>query len=225
MNPRIHKQAGGTVLGLIIGLIIGLGIAVAVAITITKSPVPLSKRMALPETVTVDPDKPVDPNRPLYGKRAPVNNPPSAASPAGNAVPPVAAGQGAPENTAAPVQREIGTVPIIDKSIVTAAVRPAAPDGMSPARALEKQSNAGGANDKYTYYLQAGAFRDRTDADNTRAKLALLGFEARISERPSESGTLYRVRVGPIGQVETINRMRTQLTDSGVDAAVVRVAK
>ena len=59
----------------------------------------------------------------------------------------------------------------------------------------------------------------------TAAKLALLGFEARISERPSDNGTLYRVRVGPFGQLDTMNRMRGKLTDNGVDVAVVRTPK
>ncbi|MFD2274115.1 SPOR domain-containing protein [Undibacterium arcticum] len=60
---------------------------------------------------------------------------------------------------------------------------------------------------------------------NTRAKLALLGFEAQISERPSDSGSLYRVRIGPFGQIETMNRIRGKLSESGVDVAVVRSPK
>jgi cell division protein FtsN len=42
---------------------------------------------------------------------------------------------------------------------------------------------AAAAAGEYIYYLQAGAFRDMSDAENTRAKLALLGFEAAISDR------------------------------------------
>lgn len=224
MSYRIRKQAGGTVLGLIIGLIIGLGIAVVVAVTITKSPVPLSNRMARPDKVA-SAEAPVDPNRPMYGKRAPVAATPKAEAPAAGDAASAGLDPSAPVNTALPAQREAGGVPIVEKSIVTAAVRPAAVQPATPAPSLQKESAAGNGDDKYTYYLQAGAFRERTDADNTRAKLALLGFEARISERQSETGTLYRVRVGPIGQVETINRMRSELTSNGVDAAVVRVAK
>jgi cell division protein FtsN len=55
--------------------------------------------------------------------------------------------------------------------------------------------------------------------------LALLGVEARVSERPGENGTLYRVRVGPFGQLDTMNRMRGKLSDNGVDVAVVRTPK
>jgi cell division protein FtsN len=75
---------------------------------------------------------------------------------------------------------------------------------------------------EYVYYLQAGAFRDMSDAEATRAKLALLGFEAAISDRPSDSGVLHRVRLGPYNQVESMNKARAKLLDSGVDVAIVR---
>lgn len=91
--------------------------------------------------------------------------------------------------------------------VVTPAATPAQPD------------------DKFIYYLQAGAFRDMADAEGIRAKLALQGVEAGISERPSETGTLYRVRVGPFGQLEAMNRVRSKLADSGMDVAVVRSVK
>lgn len=81
------------------------------------------------------------------------------------------------------------------------------------------------ADDKWTYYLQTNAFREAADAESARAKLALSGFEARISETSSQGNPLYRVRMGPFSSIETMNRVRGKLTDSGIDAAVVRVPK
>jgi cell division protein FtsN len=78
------------------------------------------------------------------------------------------------------------------------------------------------SDEKWTYYLQAGAFREQDDAENTRAKLALLGFEANIVERKMESGVLYRVQIGPYDQAEAMNRVRSKLLENGVDVAVVR---
>ena len=79
--------------------------------------------------------------------------------------------------------------------------------------------------DEVIYYLQAGAFREMDDAENTRAKLALLGFEASISEKANESGVLHRVRIGPFPQVETMNKARAKLIDSGIDVAIVKNQK
>jgi cell division protein FtsN len=80
-------------------------------------------------------------------------------------------------------------------------------------------------DERFTYYLQAGAFREPNDAEATKAKLALMGVAASIAERQSDLGTLYRVRVGPFADVETMNRTRVRLSDNGVDVAVVRVPK
>jgi cell division protein FtsN len=74
------------------------------------------------------------------------------------------------------------------------------------------------------YYLQAGAFREMSDAEATRAKLALLGFEAAISDRTSDSGVLHRVRVGPYSQV-AVNKARAKLLDSGMVVDVVRTQR
>ena len=79
--------------------------------------------------------------------------------------------------------------------------------------------------EKITYHLQAGAFREMEDAENTRAKLALLGFEASISERVNDSGVLYRVRVGPFPQPEAMNKARAKLIDNGIDVAIVKNQK
>lgn len=78
---------------------------------------------------------------------------------------------------------------------------------------------------KWTYYLQAGAFRVWNDAEGERARLALMGFEAHITERPTDTGTLYRVRLGPFAQAESMNRMRTKLSESGIESAIIRTPK
>jgi cell division protein FtsN len=79
--------------------------------------------------------------------------------------------------------------------------------------------------EKATYYLQAGAFRDQADAESARAKLALLGFEANISDKGGDGGPLFRVRVGPFNNADAMNRVKTKLSESGVDVAVVRNAR
>lgn len=103
-----------------------------------------------------------------------------------------------------------------------------APNTDSTAAKIEAAKAAAALSDsdeKWIYYLQAGAFRGAADADSLRAKLALLGFDANVSEHASDNGTLYRVRIGPFGKVETMNRIRSKLSENGVDVAVVRIGK
>jgi len=82
-----------------------------------------------------------------------------------------------------------------------------------------------GDNGNYTYYLQAGAFRSMAEAESLRAKLALLGFEAKISDSRSDNGALHRVRLGPFHRMAEVNKVRGKLSDNGVDVAVVRIGK
>jgi cell division protein FtsN len=94
-----------------------------------------------------------------------------------------------------------------------------------PSAAAPSASKNDSNDDKWTYFLQTGAFRDQADAESARAKLALLGFEARVTERTADSGVLYRVRIGPFDHAEAMNRTRSKLSDNGVDAAIVRIPK
>ena len=73
-------------------------------------------------------------------------------------------------------------------------------------------------------YLQVGAFQKSADADNTRAKLSLMGFDAEIqaAEIP-DKGTMYRVRTGPYATAAEMNKARTALSQNGIQAALVKI--
>jgi cell division protein FtsN len=86
-----------------------------------------------------------------------------------------------------------------------------------------KKDDAPGAVETTRYLLQAGAFRTPDDADAMRARLTLLGLDARVFPIEQSGTTLYRVRVGPYGQIEEINRVRKELAENGIDSQVVRL--
>lgn len=72
-------------------------------------------------------------------------------------------------------------------------------------------------------YLQAGAFQKTTDADNLKAKLALMGVEASVQEvSVPDKGKMLRVRVGPFAKVEEMNKVRNELAANGIQATVVK---
>lgn len=205
-------QRGSTLTGIIIGLIIGLGIAVAVALVITKGASPFTDRSnKLGRPADLEPSQASDPNKPMYGNRAPVPVPQ------------------APSQPSAPASVPKAPQPQPDSDPLGAAIagmqepRPSTPPPPpGPVNTAAPASGAAAVTDGYIYYLQAGAFREMSDAENTRAKLALLGFEAAISDRSTDSGVLHRVRVGPYTQVEAVNKARAKLLDSGIDVAIVR---
>jgi cell division protein FtsN len=73
------------------------------------------------------------------------------------------------------------------------------------------------------FLLQAGAFKSSEDADGMRAQLAMLGLDARVFPIEQGGQTLYRVRLGPYGQLDDVNRVRKLLADNSIEAQIVRI--
>ena len=75
-----------------------------------------------------------------------------------------------------------------------------------------------------SYFLQVGAFPNEADADNMKAKLALLGFEAVVQTAIiPDKGTWHRVRVGPFSDVDQINKIRGELTTNGFNTDLIKI--
>lgn len=73
------------------------------------------------------------------------------------------------------------------------------------------------------FFLQAGSFQSAPDADNMKARLALLGIEASIeTTNVADKGVYHRVRVGPYTSVEELNRVRDTLKQNGVQTTLVK---
>ncbi|MBA4141535.1 MAG: SPOR domain-containing protein [Nitrosospira sp.] len=76
------------------------------------------------------------------------------------------------------------------------------------------------------YFLQAGSFRNEDDADNLKAKLAMLGMEAAVQAVDlSEKGIWHRVRVGPFTDINEIDRTRASLQQNDVPSSLIKIHK
>lgn len=77
---------------------------------------------------------------------------------------------------------------------------------------------------KDNYFLQIGAFQNEEDADNMKAKLALQGFEAVVQTATiPDKGIWHRVRVGPLSDLDQINKIRGDLTTAGFNTDLIKV--
>lgn len=213
-----HKQSGNTLVGVIIGIVLGLAAALAVAVYVTKVPVPfLNKgpsRSAEQDAAESRKNQNWDPNAPLYGK-----NPAKALPPAPGVTPtPPAAKASEP---AAGKEKEAAKD---NKASAAPAVagRPAPAD---PLGELAAARTGGGGSDPFLYFVQAGAFRTQEDAEAQRAKLSLMGIEAKVTEREQAGRQVYRVRVGPFTNKDEADRNKEKLDAGGFDTALVRVQR
>lgn len=233
----MKKQQGGTFLGLIIGALIGLGAALAVAVYVTKVPVPFMNKTAPRSAADGDAaeakkNKDWNPNAPLAGKNQ-VKPPPAspASAPATAAAVPAtaAAGPAAPDPAEAPAPP--AAVVAGTKPAASAPGKPAKPPpsldplgDLAKAR-LESPAALPGVVDPFTYFVQAGAFRTPEDAEQQRARLMLLGVQAKVSEREQSGRTVYRVRLGPFERKDDADVAKERLDKNSIETALVRVQR
>jgi len=192
------SQRGGFVLGLVIGLLVGLALALGVALYITKAPVPFVNKV--PQRTAEQDNAEAERNK-NWDPNAPLAGKPGRP---GASAPGAAA---APAPAAAPA---------------SVAARPA----REPAAILSSgaASTAGGP-DAFVFYVQAGAFSRVEDAEQQRARLAMLGYAAKVTEREQSGRAVFRVRAGPYDTREAADGAQARLQEAGVEARLVRVER
>ena len=208
-------QRGGFALGLVVGLLVGLSLALGVALYITKAPVPfvnkVPQRTAEQDQAEQARNKNWDPNAPLAGRAS------KAPGLAASAADPAAAGTSAPSPMAA-----AASGPALAASGPARSTRdPAAilAGGATPASAPARTGDA------FFYFVQAGAYTRAEEAEQQRAKLAMLGQLAKITEREQNGRVVYRVRLGPFDARPEADGLQVKLQEAGVEAQLVRVER
>ena len=195
-------------LGIIIGLLMGVALAVGFAIWLNRANNPF-----------IEKNKPVE-ALPTVTGRPPTVAAHSANAAKGDAEKPrfefyqILPGEKSDKNDKA----EKAVKPAASATTHDAAQKPS-PNTPTPREPVIVAKQTGGD----IFILQAGAFQNRTDAENMRAKVAFAGFEASIrSVNLPDKGTLYRVRLGPYKSQDEVNRIKSALSQGGIDAAIVR---
>jgi cell division protein FtsN len=195
-----RKSAGGTLLGLFIGLVIGLLIALGVVWYIHKSPLPFENK-----------------TEPAPGAAREKSN----GLPAEPALLPGKPGDKPRERQKLEFYDilEGKQQPTPGNASGTVTVTPATP----PTAAGAASSAPTETKPATLFFLQAGAFQKTQDADNLKARLALMGLDASVQAvAVADKGTMQRVRVGPFRSPEEMNRARTVLAQAGIQTTVVR---
>lgn len=234
------QQRGGTILGFILGLVVGLGAAFGVAVYVSKVPVPFLDKAGLrgagQDEMEAEKNKNWNPNSPLHGKNPARPNVPAAVvndAPAPDTADAPEVAPAVTPATAAQNDKEAKAAAKEAKETKEAKEANASKDAASadPLGDLAKAKTAAAAaadadnKDPFAYFVQAGAFRSQSDASAQRAKLAMLGWEARVTEREQGGQTMHRVRIGPFDKRAQADQIRTKLDGAGVESNLVRVQR
>lgn len=76
--------------------------------------------------------------------------------------------------------------------------------------------------DEEIYLLQVGSFRQTGDAEQMKARLALLGMTAKIQSVSVNEATWHRVRIGPVTGARQADEIRQRLATNGIDCLVMK---
>jgi cell division septation protein DedD len=74
-----------------------------------------------------------------------------------------------------------------------------------------------------TYFLQAGSYRNVEDANRIQAQLARQNISANVQRVALDADVWYRIRIGPIKELDQLNRVRQQLQAAEIVSLVIRV--
>ena len=92
-----------------------------------------------------------------------------------------------------------------------------------PRAATSRPSPSPSAEPRGRLWLQVGAYANKQDAENQRARFAMLGYEAKIeSADVPDKGTVHRVRVGPYRDQDEAGKVRGDLARQGIEVTVVK---
>ena len=216
----MNFQRGGFALGVVVGLLVGLSLALGVALYITKAPVPfvnkVPQRTAEQDQAEQARNKNWDPNAPLAGK--PVKPPQGAA-----------ASGAAPATTPGVATAASGTKPGTAPTAAAATGASAAKPGRDPAAILSGAVTPGPAGargpEPFVFFVQAGAYTRSDEAEQQRAKLAMIGQTAKITEREQNGRVVYRVRMGPFETRTEAENLQGKLQQATIDTQLVRVER
>lgn len=190
---------GGTLLGIFLGLLIGLLCAFGVIWYLNKTPLPFLDKTARPEKS----DKPI-----------------------GEASQQTVQPQQLPGKPGDKVINGSNEKPRFEFYKILPGAQEATPGTVAgdakPVAAVTPQDGQSAPVEE-VFYLQAGAFHKPAEADNMKAKLALMGVETSVQEtNMPDKSLMYRVRVGPYTKPEEMNRVRTLLAQNGIQASMAK---
>jgi cell division protein FtsN len=202
-----HSGAGGTLLGVFIGLALGLGLAAGVAFYLMRAGNPYQPSTAAREAAREGAKEPSKlartdsgaverPRFDFYKILPGIEDPTVQAKGAERPAPDKATA----ERAASP-----------EKAVAKSDERPTAESPVRAPKSVER------------FWVQAGSFAAEADAENLKARLALAGWEAAVQAVTlPEKGVRYRVRLGPYGNAEELNRVKGDLAKRGFEVAVVK---
>jgi cell division protein FtsN len=194
--------------GVLAGLVFGLGMALAVVWYINKLPNPFAQKPPSPAAARPNGTKPEAPK------------PEAVTAPKSESTAEARSDPKAPAKTDTKLAKTEDGKPRFDFYKIL----PGTEETLTEQDLKRRDQKSGPARD--VYFLQAGAFQNAADADNMKARLALMGVEAGIQTvAVPDKGMLHRVRIGPFGSLDELNKLKSSLKENGVQSTPIKIGE
>lgn len=221
---------------MVLGLSLGLVVAAVVYISRPAKPMDLAPSTAeknKPKAIELPPKEPsrfafyeMLPSYEVVVPDEELNRP--ATKPPPRPAPAVAPdGAAAPTSTSTTTTTPAATAPAASVSAPSAGDPSAA---LQAALAAEERSRKAGSPSEPAaakgerYLIQVASYRNRADADQQRAALALLGLSARVEQVTiDQTQTWYRVRLGPYADTQAAQAAQRTLQGQGLKGVVMKL--
>lgn len=195
-----RRSGGNTLVGLFVGIVIGVLAAAGVVWYIFKTPAPFSNKFQAAASQT-QPGASNTPSQPA----APMALPGKPGDPTPQA----------------------GDKPRFDFYKILPGNADPVSGAKGDAKADAKTTENKSRNEKDTsvaepVYLQTGSYQNPADADNQKARLAMMGAEATIQQVMLHDKVWYRVRLGPFRKMDEVSSMRSELAKQGIEANIIK---
>ena len=89
----------------------------------------------------------------------------------------------------------------------------------------QNPANKPKSNYKGGYLLQAGSFQQHDEADSLKARLALIGVEAKIQSVEVNKTKWHRVQIGPSTDRDALEALRKRLKANQIDTLLLQAKK
>lgn len=213
-------------IGLLIGLLVGIAMSVVVALSVKNGGNPFQEKA--PQAPEIPADASVKPaSSPAAESEAPDNS----GQISSDTKEPAAPADAAADKSATPDKKEdrFTFYGILTENTPPAPIpetnKPGTPVAANTPGAPASPATPGAPKAVgERYFLQVGAYKTEQDADNTKAKLSLIGLDAMLQTVTlPDKGVLHRVRVGPLTSQDELNRVKAELARNGFSAEPVKV--
>lgn len=220
--------------GLMSGLILGVALCAGVALYVTRLPIPFSAHVSPTPPLTERTAGEGRDSNAEHGLMGPSVDAPAPRLQAAAPDPGTGSSAPAPPSTPAPA---VAALPTPDSEHPAAVAPPSVaasksadsspsskpPVAHTPPAAVSAKSNPEEpASSPATWFVQTGAFGTASDAENQRARLALLGLEATVLSPEAGEKPLYRVRLGPLTSIDEVRTLVATLKSNDIPTSISR---